>query len=366
MFVVISFSILALLLTILESRGIIKGGMKLGFILVTVLAVIHYDYGSDYMSYLNRYKQITAVPFQFTSLLNGDYSDVGWTLLNYAFSHFGGFFMLVAVLSILQNVLVYKIIANNVSRKWWPLAVCIYLFSTSFYLLNFSMLRQGLVIIIFLSLWPMIRDRKWLFVLSVLYICSSIHSSALILLPFAFWGFLPTKNNKLMVLAYIFLYFSLWLGKDFMNNIFNSMLVIDEFDAYADTYDHETGDGVSFWGIGFIINLIPLIIALYYIYTNHVGNSDNIRVVALASIGFIIAPFVQIIPLITRLAMYFSVYSIVSLPLTYGSIKNNILRYAFVAIYLFMLFYDYWKFFNVGVFVKSYSEFHTIFSVILS
>ena len=265
MFVVISFSILALLLTILESRGIIKGGMKLGFILVTVLAVIHYDYGSDYMSYLNRYKQITAVPFQFTSLLNGDYSDVGWTLLNYAFSHFGGFFMLVAVLSILQNVLVYKIIANNVSRKWWPLAVCIYLFSTSFYLLNFSMLRQGLVIIIFLSLWPMIRDRKWLFVLSVLYICSSIHSSALILLPFAFWGFLPTKNNKLMVLAYIFLYFSLWLGKDFMNNIFNSMLVIDEFDAYADTYDHETGDGVSFWGIGFIINLIPLIIALYYI-----------------------------------------------------------------------------------------------------
>ena len=69
--------------------------------------------------------------------------------------------MMVAVLNVIQNVIYYKFIKANVERTWWPIAVFIYLFSTSFYLLNFSMMRQGLVIAIFLWMWKYIKNRKW-------------------------------------------------------------------------------------------------------------------------------------------------------------------------------------------------------------
>ena len=63
MYIVIFFSILVLFLTYLDSRGKMKGGMKVGFVLVAILGAIHYDYGNDYISYLGDYEEITSYSF---------------------------------------------------------------------------------------------------------------------------------------------------------------------------------------------------------------------------------------------------------------------------------------------------------------
>ena len=151
MYIVITCSLIAILLTYLDSRKIINGGMKWGFILVTLLAVIHYDYGNDYMAYYNLYKQIESFA-SLGDLISSDfYRDAGWSVVNYLFRYLGGFFSLVAVISIFQGVVFYKSINRFLPRHLWAFGIFIYLVTTSFYLLNFSMLRQGFVIASFLA-----------------------------------------------------------------------------------------------------------------------------------------------------------------------------------------------------------------------
>lgn len=65
--------------------------MKWGFILITILGAIHYDYGSDYMSYYNTYREIVNLPFDLKAIMAGDYyRDTGWALLAFFFKPFGG------------------------------------------------------------------------------------------------------------------------------------------------------------------------------------------------------------------------------------------------------------------------------------
>ena len=65
MFVVTLVNILALFLTILDSKRILKKGLKYGFILVSIIAAIRYDYGNDYMSYLHDFNRVGQYSLSF-------------------------------------------------------------------------------------------------------------------------------------------------------------------------------------------------------------------------------------------------------------------------------------------------------------
>lgn len=360
MYVVIVCSLLALLLTYLESKHKLRGGMKLGFILVTLLGVIHYDYGNDYMAYYDIYKSIVNVPFNFSNVIGGYvYKEPGWAFINYAFKPIGGFFMMVAVLNIIQNVIYYRFIKNNVARSWWPMAIFIYLFSGNFYLLNFSMMRQGLAIAIFLAMWKYIKTRRWVVALIGLILASTIHSSALVLIPFSFWGFLRMSNGKIWAILYAVLFFVLWSAEGFLNRIFETVIVFEEFQEYS--YYLKDAESVEF-GVGFLINLLPFVVSIYYLMIDKEQTEQNHQLVALATVGYMILPFSQILPSIGRVGMYFNVFSIGAFTMAYSGIKTRYLKYALVFVFMFMTLYDYWNFFNSAVFSKSYSTFQTIFS----
>ena len=118
------------------------------------------------------------------------------------------------------------------------------------------MMRQGFVLIIFLGMWKYIKDKKWWIPLIVLYLCSFIHGSATVLIPFAFWGYLPMRNTKYIGIGYVTLLVGLFLFKDSLNYIFEFAISLDDgFSEYADRYENDD-KGLKF-GIGFLINLIP-------------------------------------------------------------------------------------------------------------
>ncbi len=361
MIVVAFCSLMALLLTYLESSGKLRDGMKIGFILITLLGVIHYDYGNDYMAYYDIYKNIVNEPFSLSNIFNGyTYKEPGWTLLNYFFKPIGGFFMMVAVLNVIQNVIFYRFIKNNVNKSWWPMAVFIYLFSTSFYLMNFSMMRQGLVIAIFLGMWKYMKNRRWFIALCGLAVASLIHTSAIILLPFSFWGFIKMRKGGFWAVLYIVLFVALWIGESFLNNIFETLLIFEDFEEYAELYGDEE-ETVSY-GAGFIINMIPFLISLYYLLKDKSQTEDKHQMVALATIGFMILPFGQIIPLISRVGMYFGAFSICAFTDSYSIIRNRYMRWIMIGIYVAITLYDYWNFFNNSVYADSYYHFKTIFT----
>ena len=362
MYLVIFCSFIAILLTYLDSYKIFNGGMKWGFILVTFLAVIHYDYGNDYMSYLGVYQEISRFD-TLTSVVDEDvYRDIGWSVVNYLFRYFGGFFGLVATISIFEGVVYYTAIKKYLPRRLWWFGIVIYLLVPSFYLYNFSMLRQGLVIAVFLSLWPLIEKRKWWIAAPILYASSFIHGSALVLVIFAFWVFLPVKNGKLLTIVYLGILIALFFSSTFLSNVSNFVFEsTDAFDGYMETYSQREMN--KSLGLGFFIYLIPLIVQL--IYLGNYAVSENLRrVVALACLSSFFIPLSMVIPMIGRVAMYFSAYSTIAIPLAYNEINMKQIRNILIVLYIVILLYDYYLFFTSEVWTAHYSIFHTIFSLL--
>lgn len=365
MYIVIFCSLIALLLTYLESTNQIKGGMKWGFVIVTILGMIHYDYGNDYMSYYNVYKQVTSYGFDLSKILAGEYyREPGWVLLCFFFKSIGGFFMMVAVLNLVQNIIIYKYVSNYVNKRWWAVAVFVYLFVATFYLLSFSMMRQSFALIVFLGMWRFIEERKWWIPLLVFWLLSFIHSSAIILIPFAFWGFLPVNKGKVVGVSYAMLLLLLWFSQNFLNDIFSYMLTLDDdFSQYADTYGN--GNNSLNIGMGFVIYMIPFVLSIKFLLDKKQNYSKSQKlIVSLAAISHLITPFAQIIPITGRLAMYFSIYQLGSIPLIYSNIRNNVIRVVLLSLCLIIIVYDYIIFFNDPVWVNKYTNFHTIFEVL--
>lgn len=365
MCILIFVSLLALLFTRLESIGQMKNGMAWSFGLLTFLAAIHYDFGNDYMPYYNTYNQITSYSFNLDAVLNKDvWKEPGWVLLCYAFLPLGGFFSLVIFLSVLQNVIYYKFIKIYVEPKWWVLGVYIYLFSTSYYVLNMSMFRQGLAIALFVWAFTFFKDRKLLPAIILIICAASVHNSAKILMPFLIWGFIPFASKKLTKYLSIFfglLFLILFFNGDTVNTIFMSFADFEDFQNYTDTY--EEGKGNSY-GLGFLFNTMPFFMFLYYLLKNQDAEIWQKQLVALACIGTFIIPFGNIIPMVTRLGLYFGVFTIAAIPIVYKWIPNKDLGKAVLYIYLLMTTYDYYLFFTDSAFAKYYSTFHTIFSAI--
>lgn len=365
MYIVIFCSLIALLLTYLDSSNRVRGGLKWGFVIVTIIGMIHYDYGNDYMSYYELFNQVTSVNFDWKGIINGDYyHEPGWALLCWFFKPIGGFFMMVAVLNLVQNIIVYRFIKKYVDKNWWAVAVFIYLFATSLYLMSFSMMRQSFALIVFLGMWKYIEDRKWWIPLVVFLLLSFIHSSAITLLPFAFWGYFPVRNGKLTAVSYVLLLLILWFSKNILNDIFSYALTLsDDFSQYAETYYN--GKTELKLGFGFILNMIPFVLSILFLFDSAQNCSISQKlIVSLAAISYMVTPFSQIIPLAGRLGMYFSIYKIGAIPLIYSNIRIPVIRYSLLGVCLFMIFYDYVIFFSSPVWVEKYTEFHTIFDVL--
>lgn len=362
--IVIFSSLLALILTLLDSRGSVKEGMKWGFFIITFLGCIHYNYGNDYIEYHRIYNSIVSTAFDWEYLISGDiYKEPGWAILCYVFKPIGGFFMMVAVLNIIQNAIVYKVIIKNVSRAWWPLSVFVYLFSTSFYLLNFSMMRQGLAICLFLGAWEAIRNRKFFVTLLMLLIASTIHTSALILIPVALTCFVNINKGRIAIVLFLLIYILIWFKGGFINDVLLLFLNVEDFSEYALAYGDEVS--TNSYSIGFILNLIPLLLSLIYI-----GNTSGRYqpweklAVAISIVCFIIVPFTEVVPLIGRIGMYFGIYQIIAIPKIYSNIKKSIVRIILLFIYSAIMIYNYLSFFSSPTFHDAYSTFHTIFSAL--
>lgn len=362
MYIVISCSILAIILTYLESKGKIPGGMMYGFILMTTLCAIHYDYGNDYMPYYNMYKDIAATQFSWDIISNSIiHHDSGWVLINYLFKPLGGFFTLVIFLSVVQNTIIYKFIKREVALSNQTFAVFLYLMTTSLYMMSFSMLRQWFVVCVLLGCWRLIKERHWFKVLFILYLCTFIHGSAKLLLPLAFWGFLPVKNGKVIVSFVIGLFVILLTSKGAINNVFSVLEGTGEFDVYFERYGDSSSD-ISF-GFGFILQLLPLIVACWYLGSNH-GSDEDRSLVLISSIGFVIMVFASVIPIVGRVSTYFTIFKIAAIPLMYSALRNRAVKYLLTSILIMLTVYDYIMFFYNPIWIEKYFSFKTIFSAI--
>ena len=325
MIVVVSCSIIAWFLTLLDSKGILSGGMRMAFLILATLGVIHYDYGNDYMAYYEIYHSITDFDNSWCDIFEGlVYKDVGW--------HF---------------------------------AVFIYLFNYCYYLLNFSMLRQGLAIsLLVLTVIIIYQKKKYRYIVSaILFLFAfSIHSSALFFaIAYVLW-LLPLKNTKILSYIVLILFALIVTFRGVMANIMQPFLSIDTFDTFVENYSGR--NAVSGLGVLFFVNCIPLFVSLHLFYYNKFHNDDMGFLVLFVMVGIIIVPFSTIILVISRLSFYFSIFSIVAYPIIYDKITNSRIKIGLIALLIVSTMYSYYDFFTNETFRQPYAVFRTIFEVL--
>lgn len=374
MVVVISVSILAVMLTYLSSysKRYQRPLFALAFFLVTILQVIHYDYGTDYMGYLADhmlYNKSWKRLFYLRRIGHGAFKDMGWVLLQRCFPGEYGFFLFVGIISIIQNYIYYVLIKDYVVLKDRWKAMSIYLFTTNYYVLNFSGLRQGFAVA--LCVWSMLlasKDKLWR-AIAVTLLAASIHVSASVFLPILLLSKLKLNHGRLYAAFFSFVAVALYLSTTLLGGIYTKImgffpLLSRNYGHYIETMS-ATGDSLGF---GFLLNSIMYIIMIYFIYNRFEEFTKEQKIfLLLISVSFWLIPFsTQISGIISRLSTYFTVFEIAAVPLVYSKIRNNLIRKSVGFIYTFMMLFGYYNFFFISEWSsESYAAFKTIFSVIL-
>ena len=372
MITTISISVIAVFFAYISSKPKFRLSWFFGlaFILVTILQVIHYDYGSDYMQYYNQHFLYTGTVRDFIELNRmgyGAYRSIGWAVLNRLYPGEMGFFFIVALISVIENCIYYGFIVQNVERRDRWKSFAIYIFSTTLYVINFSALRQGLAVALGVLAMMMVCKKKPILAMAVVALAITIHSSAFVMLPFIVLSMIPLGDGRKYAIIISLVSFILFISNTLVGDTFTRLARSIPFIGRQYGVYYEDGvQSTDALGLGFALRLVMFITLLYFIaFKSEELSYENRQFVLLSCIPLCLIPFQLIVSgLISRVEYFFLAFQIVSVPVVYGKIKNSIIHNSISIVYVFLLLYAYYKFFFVTEWsAMSYAHFHTIFDV---
>lgn len=363
MFIVVLISILALFLTVLDSLKLLDKGLLYAFIIVTIVAAIRYNYGNDYSSYYDDYIRYNHYYIQ--DIINGsvDFKEPGWSIFCILFSIFGnhGFFVMVGTITIFCNLIYYRFIIENVQRRYYWLALFIYLFTFDMYVLQMSMIRQGIAIALFVYSYHFLKSRKILIPVLLCILAYTFHKSSVIYFPFILLSLIRLdKYGKSLSWILLGAFVIFFIGNSIAERIFGNLLSLEEMAIY-EKYTLMQGNKL---GIRRIFEFIPFCVSLYYLSNRNNAKRGQKYMVMLSTIATILYPFSMIVHLVSRLTYYFSIFYIATIPTTYFYIKDKVLKYGLLSIFMLITLYLYYSNFKDPIYKASFANYQTIFSVL--
>lgn len=357
MFAIIIVSSIAVLLAWLSRFEKFKYGLELSFILLAFFMSIRYNFGNDYVGYLDYFKNASLFA-NFKNSIQSNQFEIGWNLLSFLFRPIG-FFGMIIFLTIFEYFVIYKIIKRYVPTEWYGMAVFIFTFNVAHMLICASMMRQFLAMCIFLLSVDFIIQKKWIISIGLVLLASTFHTSAIILLPFCFVGFLKlnlsTKKVVIWFTVYLLVYF---LATYVLTDLYYKIIALEQFEKYQYYLNQEKV--VKGSGLGVLFSFIMFFFVLY----THKDQNEEIKTLFLLySCAFLFEIFSDFTPIVVRLGYYFSILSIVCYPLILHKIENRMVKYALFLGYFLVTFKLFFDFYNPsGIWYKSYATYQTIFS----
>ncbi|WP_036608087.1 EpsG family protein [Oribacterium sp. P6A1] len=371
MIVVITASSIALLLVYFGKYEKRINWLKVAFIITTFVACIHYNYGNDYKGYFYNWNVISKNSISALLVLdrfnffNNAKPEIGWIILNRIFGFENGFYYMVATINIVESVIWYKFIKRLVPVRIYVWAFFIYIFTYKYYLLNFSMMRQGLAMsLLILSVMYFIdEDYKRTFI--IIAIASSLHTSAAVIIPFLIICKFEEKINfRVFGTIVLVITFLLFLLSNLSSGIFNLIISLSVFEDYKRFYAGRLSTNSI--GFGFLLLVVPYVVMIYFmIFKPRVLSKEEKCLVILAYIALLTKPFEFVgAALISRIGYNFSMFDIAIVPIIYKKINKQIPRMMLFFVLVFITIYTYVAFFNDPTYHDSFAEFHTIFELL--
>lgn len=361
---------IAILLTYADDYKKIKGGYYVSFWILTISMSLRYGYGNDFFSYMRIFNEISSYP-SFRIACDQSGMEFGWVLLTRLLSPLG-FQSQILATSIIIYFIFYYLINRYVPRPYRWIGLTIFLLNDSMFLLNLSMLRQGLSsALFFLSIILALEDKRVKSILVCLIGCS-FHISALIGFPFLLLVFARRIVKPLVVLlGCVMIVAALFLNPGFNEYLFSFLLGSEDIvDSYG-KYMTNSAEGFSL-GLGVLIQYISILPGL--LYFKYLKDVDKYFVILYLMVLLLI-PLAANAIMLLRIVSYFLPFAVLLFPRLYDkqqiSIdkplegKNKILFHTLskvsLTLYIVYVSYSYYSFFSSETYGFAYKNFQFCF-----
>ena len=229
------------------------------FLLLTIFLSLGYYWGNDVGRYEERFLYYTSSgisPFNFREYDYVARSEFGFVFINMLCKPLG-FWGMRALLFAIENTIILYIIIKHVDKRWYWLAVFVYVFNPNFWVLSSSMMRQWLAICLCLLSADFLSRRKLIWFVVLVMLASTIHQTAFVcflLLPLYYLSKKYSTGMAFTFVVFLLLFF-------LFSNYFRDYVVfwINMEDFYT-SYDNVTSD-VGITAVG----RMALFILLLYI-----------------------------------------------------------------------------------------------------
>ncbi len=292
--------------------------------LIASLRSIHFGPG-DVLFYVNKYTSLTqgSISFYWYNFINGEGKDPFFYLFSKIISILG--FDYHMWLAILSGIFIYSVSRLININSPEPYISYIGLISLGYFFFSLTGLRQTMALALLLLSYSYLKDRKLTKFILIVVIASLFHSSALI-----FVVAYPLFNMKIGIKHAFGVIGSLILATFFENLIREFILVLSWTDQLSEYANRDTSLTIS----GFIIQISIFLFCLFFKKGVLISDNRNLGLYNLIFLGVIFQAFSTVIAEFFRISMFFSIYSIVLIPIAINTIKDNNIK---VIVYLLVI-----------------------------
>lgn len=195
----------------------------------------------------------------------------------------------------------------------YVLSIFLFIASSEYISWVFNGIRQFMAVIIIVAATALMIKKKYLPLILVIFIASTFHQSALIMIPFVLVA--QGKPWNWRTILFLVVSVGIVFFVDGFTNVLNDTLVGTQYENVVSDYQAWSDDGANF--IRVIVYAIPTIIA--FVYREQIAYSDlpiiNLCVnMSILSTGLYIVAMVTSGIFMGRLPIYCSLYNYILLP----------------------------------------------------
>lgn len=301
MLVFIILAVLCIFFTWLQQIGAIQNGLKISYFLIFLFLSLRYDFGNDYMPYLEGYLELQTLD---RSELYFRGNEVGWLFLCYLHkSIFGdlGFHFMLAGMAAFTCFVLYRFTIKYISPEYYALSIALLLLEPNNILVISSAMRQSIAVGIFLLNIDSLIKKRYVQYTAGILLASLFHSSVLFFLALILVNFVNWKINFPFIFLTYALFFVFISNADELFKLINLLLDSQEVVYYSDYT--ENGFEKQKIGFGFALKIFMYLIVLI-INSEAYDDMDRFNIIKMTIIALFLEGISIAIPLASRLSFY--------------------------------------------------------------
>lgn len=262
-----------------------------------VFAALRYQFGNDYSNYYRCFLEITCMgenPFTGEPL---------YTLLNLLMPHF---FWLIAVSSLLFVTGIHRLIRQNVPPDWLWASYALLLINPYLFLMHLSAIRQSLALVCFICAIPFAYRHRPLPYCALILAACFFHNSAFVLFPVYFIANVRNVSRRETILIATATAVLLILGHLLYRFLYSSLALMQ-----LTRYQYVLSDGLH---NSLRATLLSSITFFYLLWNMPRLRGKTLLYAKLWLVGSTLSVLAFRMSMLTRVEMYFDLFSIVALP----------------------------------------------------